>query len=422
MTPQLKGFNRDMMGDSGVWGRIERLERTWVSERESLLVVAGTYVTAESGSIGRDVKIPDQFFKIIFDPRKLEAIGFLMPQDENTGDSWPEYVVAIDDIEKLTGWNFLSSIDEDIQQTFESKKAIVGNWAHDLESNPTDWCANLGSLVWGQMPLAELTHKCIPKGWETFFAQTAVEQQLQKISSTLEKELSKPDTSLSPSLGNVFRALYEVSPNDAKALIMGQDPAPQPGLATGLSFSLPPGTPTSAVASVQRVYLEAQNEKFCNDLDDADASRWAEADVLLLNMALTIPCDGKGVCYSGIAKHVPLWSEFTQLLMAYIDTLEQPMSFILWGSKARAYDDTIKNPVHKAFEGGHPSPKANGNAFFCKGYFTCANNWLSNLNAEPVDWSLTADSCKLPTPCVYTWDSHNRTSECQSSCQPVTCN
>lgn len=29
MTPQLPGFNRDMQGYTGVWGRVERFERTW---------------------------------------------------------------------------------------------------------------------------------------------------------------------------------------------------------------------------------------------------------------------------------------------------------------------------------------------------------------------------------------------------------
>ena len=303
-----------------------------------------------------------------------------------------------------------------------SQRSAVPELPPELKSNPMAWCDNLEKLHWGQMTLAELTYQCIPDGWEIFFNRQDVKEQVATISKTLEEELEKPNTTISPPIGATFRALYEVPPTEARSLIMGQDPAPQPGLATGLSFSLPPGTPTSAVASVQRVYLEAQNEKFCNNLDDADASRWADENVLLLNMALTIPCDAEGVCYSGIAKHVPLWEDFTRLLMEYVDTLEQPMAFILWGSKARAYAATMSNPLHKAFEGGHPSPKARSAAFFCKSYFSCANNWLVTHSSSAINWSLTADSCVTPEPCIYEWDSETRTSTCESPCQETACN
>ena len=421
MSPQLPAFNRDMHGKTGVWGRLERYERAWAKQRGKLLIIAGTYLGENTQLIGRGVRVPEKFFKVIFDPSSMEAIAFIMPQDLNTGDDWKQYVASIDQVESLTGWDLLSVIDADIQATIEANTADITAWPLHVVADPDTWCENRDKLAWGDVSLAELTHKCTPEGWEVFFAQEEVKKQIQLISDHLDAALADTNTTLSPSLNNVFRALYEVRADKAKAIIMGQDPAPQPGLATGLSFSLPPETPTSKVASVQRVYLEAQNEEFCNNLEDADASRWADEDVLLLNMALTIPCNAEGVCYSGIAKHVPLWTEFTQLLMEYIDTLEQPMAFILWGSKARAYDVTVKNPLHSVFEGGHPSPKANGAAFFCKNYFSCSNSWLAANDAEPIDWSLTGNTCQTREPCIYTWNSRTRTSSCETACEQVAC-
>ncbi len=420
MAPQLAAFNRDMMGYKGVWGRLEEFERSWVKSRDLLFIIAGSVTSADSKTIGRGVVIPDQYFKIMFDPQGLESIAFLMPQDKDTGDEWTRYIVSIDDIEQATDWDFLATLDEDIQASIESVIAKPEDWDH-LAKRSERWCEKLPSLSWGEMTLSELTYTCIPKGWEAFFRQESVRDEVQKISGVLEQELRSGNKTLSPAIGNVFRALYAVKPEDAKALIMGQDPAPQPGLATGLSFSLPPETPTSDVASVQRVYLEAQNEKICNDLDNADASAWTHEGVLLLNMALTIPCDLDGKCYSGIAKHVPLWSDFTQLLMTYIDLQEQPMAFILWGSKARAYASTISNTSHKAFQGGHPSPKANGAAFFCKSYFSCSNDWLTEKGIKKIDWSLSSDTCETRQPCIYEWDSRTRTSKCKTPCVPVAC-
>lgn len=421
MTPQLPEFNRDMQGMTGVWGRIERFERAWVKERQHLVIVAGAIVGTTEHDIGRGVEVPTQFFKVIFDPAEHDAIAFLMPQDLNTGDDWQKYLVSIDDIEALTGWNLFAKVDEDIQHSMEAEKALVANWPLTQKKLSADWCDQLPSLKWGDMTLQELTYTCLPDGWEAFFKKPDVREQVSQISDYLEKELAKPNTTLSPSIGNVFRALYEVPAANAKAVIMGQDPAPQPGLATGLSFSLPPGTPTSSVASVQRVFLEAQNEQFCNDLDDADASGWADQNVLLLNMALTIPCDENHVCYGGIADHVPQWESFTQQLMTYIDTLEQPMAFILWGSKARAFKDTITRANHKAFEGGHPSPKADSSKFFCQNYFSCSNQWLKEKGGSPIDWTLGASSCDSHGACIYDWDSHSRTSSCEQPCVEVAC-
>ncbi|WP_448548882.1 uracil-DNA glycosylase [Thalassotalea fusca] len=278
-------------------------------------------------------------------------------------------------------------------------------------------CHNLDGLTWEKYSLYDVTYTCMPKGWEHFFNTPEVKASVLTISQELDKQI-KDGWEISPSVGATFRALYMVPPTLAQAVILGQDPAPQPGLATGLSFSLPQGTPTSDVASVQRVFLEANNEGICTDLNDGDASQWAENNVLLLNMALTIPCPKDGFCK--IAKHVPLWEDFTGYLMAYIDTLEQPMSFILWGSKAKAYASTVKNELHKTFEGGHPSPKAHSSNFFCKNYFNCANNWLVKNEADPINWNL-GRSCQVQPTCEWEWDSETRTSSCTKVCEEVAC-
>lgn len=285
------------------------------------------------------------------------------------------------------------------------------------ESLTSHYCDNIDKLSWQDDTLYNVTYQCIPSGWESFFLDSEVKTQVKTISGALAKQV-KEGWEISPNIGSTFKALYMVEPSQAKAVILGQDPAPQPGLATGLSFSLPSGTPTSDVASVQRVFLEVNNQGFCTDLNDGDASAWAENKVLLLNMALTIPCPKGKFCK--IAKHVPLWEDFTGKLMSYIDTLEQPMSFILWGSKAKAYSHTVKNPLHRTFEGGHPSPKAPSASFFCKNYFHCANQWLVENNSSPVDWNLSKQ-CKQKPCCIWEWHSDTRSSSCEHKCEEQAC-
>ncbi len=279
-------------------------------------------------------------------------------------------------------------------------------------------CDLLQTASWHDTNLYDLTYGCVPKGWENFFSRDDVKEQVRYISDSLKNEI-KDIYDISPPIGKTFRALYMVPPHEIKSIIMGQDPAPQPGLAVGLSFSLTPGVSTSEVASVQRVFLEVQNEKFCVDLGNGDLSRWAEEGVLLLNMALTIPCPTKGE-YCTIAAHLELWKEFSKELMEYIDELNQPMAIILWGSKAKQYDRYVHNKMHKALEGGHPSPKASPYKFFCLNYFNCADKWLSEQGHESVNWNLI-DHCNPSESCYWDWDSKTRTSNCIKKCTLKEC-
>lgn len=271
---------------------------------------------------------------------------------------------------------------------------------------------------WESTTLYDLTYQCPPEGWEAYFADAAVKAELKAISDEINQEV-KQGKAISPTIGNTFRALYMVKPTDMRAVIMGQDPAPQPGLATGLSFSLSPTVSTSEVASVQRVFLEAQNEGNCVDLDNGSLEGWAEQGVLLLNMALTIPCpvDGQGrVGFCKIAGHVPLWQDFSHSLVSWIDTHDTPISYILWGSKAGQYASLVTNEKHQVLKGGHPSPKARGDRFFCKGYFKNANQWLSEHQKEPIDWNLAESCTQQHQACVWAWHRSRNGQSARSTC------
>lgn len=128
MTPQLPGFNRNMMGHSGVWGAIEDHERDWVRKRKELYIIAGTYVAASHKSIGHGVAVPTYFFKILYDPVTQESIAFWMPQDEDTAQRIGQYVTSIDYIEEQTGDDFFSTFDDDFQSLMESKTADYTKW------------------------------------------------------------------------------------------------------------------------------------------------------------------------------------------------------------------------------------------------------------------------------------------------------
>lgn len=304
-----------------------------------------------------------------------------------------------------------------VASELNSSQVDSNNLAAFAAEAAVDPCDQIrAASTWETTNLYDLTYQCIPHGWEAFFNDPAINAEVKKISNKLQAEI-QAGNEINPAIGDTFRAFYVVSPSNIKAVIVGQDPAPTKGQATGLAFSLKPGTPANKVASVQRVILEAMNEGYSMNLNDGDLSSWATNGTLLLNTALTIPCK-KEASSCKIAGHLTLWKSFSTKLIVNINQQNIPLSYILWGSKAAQLSSKITNPLHRVIKGGHPSPLAPANQFFCKNYFNCANKWLENHGVTKVDWS-EAGGSTTPSPCIW---SKGNNPVCASSCTLSVCN
>ena len=235
---------------------------------------------------------------------------------------------------------------------------------------------------------------CQPKGWKGFLNREDVRKMMKEISDRLRNDSQIQGLGLNPKIGWVFRAFHMVPPNKVKVIIMGQDPAPQPGLATGLSFCLDPSVHPRIVQSVLRVILEARNEGYCVDPSVGVLESWAKQGVLLLNTALTL-------VHNKIGSHMSLWREFSREMMKYINDKTNPSVWILWGSKAKALENKIDKSKHYVVKRGHPSPRAPGVKFFCQNYFSCANEWLCKKGRGMVDWNLVPLPCKKHASRLY---------------------
>lgn len=235
---------------------------------------------------------------------------------------------------------------------------------------------------------------CKPEGWEDYFDREDVREMMQEISDRLQDETRVQGLGINPDIGRVFRAFYMVQPDDVRVIIIGQDPAPEPGLATGLAFSLAPSVHSTNVPSVQRVILEARNEGYCINPVKGDLVSWAKQGVLLLNTALTL-------IQNDIGSHIPLWSNFSKEVIKYINEKTNPSVWILWGYKAKQLEKYINKTKHYIVKGGHPSPNAEGKYFFCQNYFYCANEWLCRKGRGMVDWNLVRLPCRKHDSRLY---------------------
>ena len=120
MSPQLPLFNR------GVWKRLEKQVRDWISISDSLYVVTGPVLISSLPTIGENkVSIPKAYYKAIlrFCKGDINGIGFLL-KHEKSSKKIADFATSIDTIEKITGLNFFYLLDSIQQQKVERNNSF----------------------------------------------------------------------------------------------------------------------------------------------------------------------------------------------------------------------------------------------------------------------------------------------------------
>lgn len=115
ISPQEHEFN------SGVWNRLEEKVRYWAVKSDGLYVVTGGILSDNLKTIGKeDVSVPNYFYKVLLSKDGSKIIGFLVPH-KNSNKALYEFVVSVDEIEKMTGIDFYPNLDDTIENQLESK-------------------------------------------------------------------------------------------------------------------------------------------------------------------------------------------------------------------------------------------------------------------------------------------------------------
>lgn len=180
-----------------------------------------------------------------------------------------------------------------------------------------------------------------------------------------------------PAPETVFRALHLTPRHKVRVVILGQDPYPTPGRATGLAFSFPPGQPPRD--SLKNILAELATDTG-QTKPDGDLTSWAEQGVLLLNTALTVPV-GQANGHKGWG-----WQVFAQEILAAI-AADGPRTFLLWGNPAQKLCENLPRAGHLFLESPHPSPLSCYRGFFGSRPFSAVNRWLLDQGQTPINWA-----------------------------------
>ncbi|NLE23966.1 MAG: uracil-DNA glycosylase [Clostridiaceae bacterium] len=207
-----------------------------------------------------------------------------------------------------------------------------------------------------------LLPKHVHRSWSNFLSPEIIH-----IIDSIESQL---DNDFSPEKHRVLRFL-ETDLNNLKIVILGQDPYPEKGKATGRAFEVgglntwdEPFRQVSLKNIVRLIYksykgIENYNDipKFSAILDEIKEGNFKIADppdlfeslenqgVLFLNTCFTVS-PGKPLSHTGI------WQDFTEKLLLWLSNANPDFIWFLWGKNAQAYKTIILNG--KFYESRHP--------------------------------------------------------------------
>lgn len=220
--------------------------------------------------------------------------------------------------------------------------------------------------------------------WQSFMDEEQKKGYLQPIRDYLSQAYARQ--TIYPAQENIFAALDHTPLDQVKVVILGQDPYHGPNQAQGFSFSVPAGI--RIPPSLQNMYkeIEAEFPEHTPLQRNGDLTDWADQGVLLLNTILTVEA-GKPLSHENLG-----WQQFTDAALQLLNAQDQPMVFLLWGSKARQARRFLNNPRHLVLECPHPSPLSAHRGFFGCGHFKTANAFLEQNGVKGIDWWAPNDS------------------------------
>jgi endonuclease G len=128
MQPQVHALN------VGPWEGLERWERRRAAEGGQLFIVAGGLFDPAATTIGPGIAVPRASYKILVllapgeGPASVTTetavYAVVMPNAPTVaGTRWPRYLVAVDDVERASGYDFLPAIPPAVGAVLEARRA-----------------------------------------------------------------------------------------------------------------------------------------------------------------------------------------------------------------------------------------------------------------------------------------------------------
>lgn len=120
ITPQKHALN------AGIWKELEmKIATSYPARYGEVWVLTGPIFGAQPRELRRGVQIPEAFFMIVVDENegKLRTLAFIVPQEAPSTADPKKYLATIDEIQRRTGLDFLSELDDVSERAVEAQRA-----------------------------------------------------------------------------------------------------------------------------------------------------------------------------------------------------------------------------------------------------------------------------------------------------------
>ena len=215
------------------------------------------------------------------------------------------------------------------------------------------------------------------KTWDDFFAVEKRKPYWKNLESFWDEQFSTK--TVFPSRELIFNAFSLTPLEEVKVVIIGQDPYHEKGQAMGLSFSVP--DTSKCPPSLNNIFKEIEIEFGRECEKNGDLTYLAHQGVLLINTILTVE-EAKPMSHN-----IKEYSIFSRNLLGFLNNLDQPIVFMLWGGNAQKFEKYLSNSNHLVIKRTHPSPLgANQGGWFNQNTFKICNEFLKNKKLKEVEW------------------------------------
>ncbi len=216
----------------------------------------------------------------------------------------------------------------------------------------------------------------IDASWKKILAQEFEKDYFKKLSAFVHEEYRTHK--IYPPAKLVFNAFDQCPFDQAKVVILGQDPYHGPAQAHGLCFSVNDGIPFPP--SLRNIFKELQQDIGKAIPLTGNLTDWARQGVLLLNATLTVRAGQAG------SHQKKGWEQFTDAVIHQINAQKEHVVFILWGSYAIRKGEFIDQNKHLVLTSVHPSPLSASRGYFGNKHFSLANAFLKKHELPPINW------------------------------------
>lgn len=216
---------------------------------------------------------------------------------------------------------------------------------------------------------------------QEYFGDWSKVVDLQEADRIMRK-LSASNHIICPQLKDIFKCFRLCPLNSLRVVLIGQDPYPQKGVATGLAFANSPDTPEDSYSPSLEILRESvinytiphRRVTFAPDLE-----KWEAQGVLLLNSALS--------CAVGrVGSHTLLWRPFIKSLLTNLSKYHTGLVYLLMGTQAQSLEPYINKQFNHVIHIRHPSWYARQRQRMPSDIWQEINTILIGQNGYGIEW------------------------------------